>query len=150
MYNALDGPSLWHGDWQVRIGEAHEGQIQYELGVFNLGNARAGVEMDLRALSGQAALRRSVRMVGDQRFVFAGFTQAGGRLEAWIDLTQPVPYSRLLAALPKGGALELERLTANQAIPRQRSSSPRSARKGWRCPPRGAWAAWKTSSRSWE
>jgi hypothetical protein len=130
MYNALDGPSLWHGDWGVRVGESSEGRFGYEFEVLTLGNAKAGVEVDLRPLPGRALSRRSVRMLGDQRYAFQGFTEAGGRLEAWIDLAEPIPYSRLRATFPAGGGLELERLKVNQPIPPVASQFPKFDEEG--------------------
>ena len=100
-----------------RMPESSEGRFGYEFDVLTLGSAKAGVEMDLRPLPARALSRRSVRMLGDQRYAFQGFTEAGGRFEAWIDLAEPVPYSRLRAAFPAGGGLELERLKVNQPIP---------------------------------
>ena len=38
-------------------------------------------------------------------------------MEAWIDLAEPIPYSRLRATFPAGGGLRLERLKVNQPIP---------------------------------
>lgn len=123
-YNSLDGPLLWQADWSVYVGHAPSDQslssetpdFHARFGLFDRGNPRAGVLIDLKQFVAAASLRRSLVTHEDERFTLFGYTKIGHRLGAWIDLGRPLPYMRFRFD-GSDAALDIETLVANQPIP---------------------------------
>jgi hypothetical protein len=94
LYDALAGPHLWHAEWGFFLG-IQDGGLKFNYDVYDRGNAKAGILVDLPAILQRAAERRLGTALGDSRYRLTGFTRAGCRLEALIDLARPGRYSRV-------------------------------------------------------
>ncbi len=117
-YNPLDGPSLWHGDWEVRV-EVTETQLHHGAELLSAGSAEAGVRLTLTSLVGGPGWRQSVRSLGGQRFLLSGAAAGGRQLEAVVDPAKPVAYSWLrVMDFDSQFAIEMTKITANQPPPR--------------------------------
>ena len=94
LYDAPAGPRLWHMDWGVFLGIA-DGGLQFNYDVYDRGNAKAGILVDLPAILQRAPERRLGTALGESRYRLTGFTRAGCPVEALIDLARPGPCSRV-------------------------------------------------------
>jgi hypothetical protein len=63
--------------------------------IFDLGNANAGILIDLPAILARASEGRTVAEIGGPRYLLTASTPKGGHWEAWIDLSRSGRYSRM-------------------------------------------------------
>lgn len=86
----------------------------------------ARIEIDLAGLVARAPRQRTAVARGGGQFIFEGYSEMGGRLEAWVEPTRTPPYSRLRITNQEGNVLlEVETLVANESIPSTAFQFPR-------------------------
>ena len=94
LYDALAGPRLWRTDGGVFLGIS-DGGSKFNDEVYDRGNAKARILVDLPAMLQRAPERRLGTALGESRYRLTGFTRAGCPVEALIDLARPGPCSRV-------------------------------------------------------